>query len=51
MPGVGHVPGQIFTRLATTEDEYVHPFRLSHDDLLAGAISDSPEHPATSRRM
>jgi hypothetical protein len=43
LPGVGHVPGQIFARLATAEDENVHPFRLSHDTLLAGAASEMPE--------
>jgi hypothetical protein len=45
MPGVGHVPGQIFACLAAAEDENVHPFRLSHDDLLAGAASDPDAAP------
>ena len=45
MPGVGHVPRQIFAPLATAEDENVNPFRLSHDHLLAGAVFEMPEQP------
>ena len=43
MPVVGHVPRQICARLATAEDEHVHPFRLNHDTLLAGTVFDMPE--------
>jgi len=50
MPRVGHVPGQIVARLATTEDEHVHTLRLRRDDLLAGALSKPPKYLATSRR-
>jgi hypothetical protein len=32
---VGHVPRQIFARLATAENENVKLFRLRHDILLA----------------
>jgi hypothetical protein len=35
MPGVGHVPRQIFARLAAAEHEDVKPFRLRHEALLA----------------
>jgi hypothetical protein len=43
--GVGHVPRQVFARLATAEDENVYSFRLSHDDLLACTLFDMPEKP------
>jgi hypothetical protein len=36
--GVGQVPGQMFARLATAEDEHVKPFRLSHEALLARRV-------------
>jgi hypothetical protein len=35
MSGLCHVPGQIFARLATAENDDVIRFRLSHGDLLA----------------
>jgi hypothetical protein len=49
MPGVGHVPRQIFARLAAAEDENVKRFRLSHDDLLTGALYARLNSPATSQ--
>src|SRR5205823_8143539 len=44
VPGVGHVPRQVFPPFTTAEDEDIDLFWLSHDNLLTSTICAIPAH-------